>query len=79
VSIFCYYSPGQYSFPDCGRNIPPPTGNWLSFGGQSVDIKETPWQVAIYFYGEERLEFKCGGALISTMFILTGKITDFNL
>jgi Trypsin len=43
------------------------------FGGKPVDIKEVPWQVALYTFREEKLRFQCGGALISTRFILTGK------
>jgi hypothetical protein len=69
------YSPGQYSYPDCGRNVPA-TGNPLAVGGNSTDIKEFPWQVALYTFKEQKLDFKCGGTLISRRFILTGKITS---
>jgi len=55
----------------------PATGNQLVIGGKSVDIKEFPWQVALYNFREERLSFKCGGTLISTRFILTGNISEF--
>jgi secreted trypsin-like serine protease len=55
----------------------PATGNQLVIGGKSVDIKEVPWQVALYTFREERLSFKCGGTLISTRFILTGNISNY--
>jgi secreted trypsin-like serine protease len=68
-----YFSPGLYSYAGCGHNFPS-TGNSLVFGGKPVDIKEVPWQVALYTFRDERLGFQCGGALISTRFILTGNI-----
>jgi Trypsin len=75
----CIYSTGQYSFSGCGQNFKTP-GKALAIGAEAVNIREVPWMAALYTLKKQTehktnqwLGFKCGGSLISTRFVLTGK------
>lgn len=45
-------------------------------GGEETEIDRVPWQAAIYRKDEEarELEFICGGSIITSRFVMSGKI-----
>jgi len=57
----------------------------LAIGAEAANIREVPWMAALYtlkiqaeYKPNQWLSFKCGGSLISTRFVLTGKTTTLH-
>lgn len=43
------------------------------FGGNTTEAHEYPWMAAIFSATQNGLSFRCGGSLISSNLVLTGK------
>lgn len=73
LSIFALLSFLQLSFCDISSNrIDLDT---RIVGGETIDISETPYQVALLLFLGGRTHLICGGSIISNNFVLTaGKV-----
>ncbi|XP_034254814.1 uncharacterized protein LOC117653317 isoform X2 [Thrips palmi] len=55
--------------PECGKARPGPTE--LVKGGDPASIESVPWHAALYLDRAGKIEFVCGGSLVSRCFVVT--------